>query len=86
MNALQIITTIFDIVWLLALLVLLYLIWQSSEKRLKHIQSMEITLFDIGKQDAETARKAVETTQSLVESVKALIALMQKDANDPTNH
>jgi hypothetical protein len=82
--SLQIVTVIFNIAWLLALLVLLYLIWRSSEARLKHIQRMEVTMFDIAKQDAETARKAVETTQALVESVKALIT--QKDAKNGSDH
>lgn len=72
-----IITTIFDIAWLLALLLLLYLIWRSSEARLKHIQSMELTLFDIAKKDAENAHQAVE-------ACKILISMMQKDA-DGTN-
>jgi hypothetical protein len=72
----QIIVTLFNIAWLLALLILLFLIWRSSEKRLKHIQNMEITLFDIAKKDAETAREAVE-------ACKALIA-QQKAANDTT--
>lgn len=71
---LQIITTIFNIAWLLALLVLLFLIWRSSERRLRHIQSMELTLFDIAKKDAETAREAVKTTQAAFELLK------QKDA------
>lgn len=73
----QIYITLFYIAWLLALLALLFLIWRSSEKRLKHIQSMELTLFDIAKRDSESARQAVE-------SLKALVALMQKgtDATD----
>jgi preprotein translocase subunit SecG len=68
--SLQIVTVIFNIAWLLALLVLLYLIWRSSEARLKHIQRMEITMFDIAKQDAETARKAVENNSALVEIMR----------------
>lgn len=62
--------TIFNIAWLTSLLVLLFLIWRSSEKRLKHIQKMEITMFDVSKQDAESARKAVDACYLLIETMK----------------
>lgn len=74
---------IFYVIWLIALLVLLFLMYRSSEKRLKHIQSMELTLFDVAKKDAETARQAVDIVYSLVESIHALIA--QKDAERGDN-
>lgn len=79
----QIALTIFYIVWLIALLVLLFAIYRSSERRLKHIQNMELTLFDVAKQDAQTARQAVDTVQSLAESMRALVA--QKDAKRGDN-
>jgi hypothetical protein len=77
-QTLQIALYAFYVVWLIALLVLLYLIYRSSEKRLKHIQSMELTLFDVAKKDAETARQAVD-------AIKSLVATIQKDAKRGDN-
>jgi hypothetical protein len=65
MTWLTIINTIISWLWLIAVLALLWLIWRSSEARLKHVQKMEITLVDVAMKDAETARKAVETNQLL---------------------
>lgn len=79
MTWLPIAQTLFYASWLIALLVVLILIWRSSEARLKHIQSMEITMFDVASKDAESTRKAVESTQSLVESIHVLVAIVQKE-------
>lgn len=80
----QLFTLIFNTLWLIALLALLVLIWRSSEARLKHVQSMEITMFDVASKDAESTRKAVESIASLVESMHILVAILQKDhANEP---
>lgn len=61
---------IFNVCWLLALLVLLILIWRSSERRLKHIQSMEVTMFDVAMKDAESTRIAVESLRDLITHLK----------------
>lgn len=72
MNWLAIINEIFDIVWLLAVLALLWLIWRSSERRHDHATKMEQTIVEIGAKDAESARIAVE-------SVRTLAAIVQNE-------
>lgn len=62
--------TIFDVIWLLALLVLLVLIWRSSEERLKHVQRMEVTLFEVSKTSAKSAQQAAEAAQLAVEMLQ----------------
>jgi hypothetical protein len=69
-NALAIFNEIFDILFLLALIALLWAIWRSSERRLKHTESMERTLVDVATKDAESARQAVETTRILAAIVQ----------------
>lgn len=65
----QLIMQIFDVIWLIAVLVLLYLMWRSSEKRLDHIQKMEQVQFDTAMTTAEAAQKASETAQLLAEKL-----------------
>jgi hypothetical protein len=67
----MIIQTIFDSFWLIAVLVLLFLIWRSSERRLKHAETLEVTLVDVARHDAETARKAVEAVQEVIALLKS---------------
>lgn len=76
MNWLAIINEIFDIGWLIAVLVFLILIWRSSENRLRHIINMESTMFDVARQDAESARQAVE-------AVRTLAAVVQNEQAKP---
>lgn len=82
MTQAQIIQFVFYVLWLVGLLVLLFLIWRSSEARLKHIQNMEATMFDVATKDAESTRKAVESMQSLVESIHVLVAMLQKEQSN----
>lgn len=70
MNWLTIINEIFDIGWLLAVLVFLILIWRSSEHRLQHVVTMENTMLEVARQDAESARQAVEATRILAAVVQ----------------
>lgn len=86
MNLLQIITTIFDIVWLSSVLLLLWRIWRNSTQ---HIHKMETTLLEVAvrnaesaAQSADSARKAVETTQSMAESTHALITIIQAEKRE----
>jgi hypothetical protein len=65
-------TTIFDVSWLLAVLGLLIAIWRSSEARLRHAERMEATLIEVATKDAENARQAVE-------SVRMLAAIIQNE-------
>jgi Na+-transporting methylmalonyl-CoA/oxaloacetate decarboxylase gamma subunit len=65
MNWLAIFNELFDILFLLALIALLWAIWRSSERRLKHTESMERTLVEVATKDAESARQAVETVRIL---------------------
>lgn len=65
MNWLVIINQIFDILWLVAVLALLWAIWRSSQKRLEHVQVMEKMLVEVAMKDAESARVAVESTREL---------------------
>ena len=64
-NALQ----IFDVIWLIAVLVLLYLMWRSSERRLEHIQKMEQVQFDTAMKSAEAAQEAAKAAQVLAEKI-----------------
>ena len=64
-NALQ----IFDVIWLIAVLVLLYLMWRSSERRLEHIQKMEQVQFDTAMTTAEAAKQAAEAAHNLAEKI-----------------
>ncbi len=66
--------TIFDLCWLTAVLVLLFLIWRSSERRLKHVQTMEKTLVDVSNKNAESAQKAVLATQQALDLLRERIA------------
>lgn len=63
MNWLTIAVQIFDVFWLAAVLVLLWLIWRSSTR---HIHKMESTLVEVAMMDAQSARKAVEVAQGAV--------------------
>jgi hypothetical protein len=62
--------TIFDVLWLCAVLALLILIWRSSERRLKQGAVMEAALVDVAQKDAESARLAVTALQELVHVLK----------------
>lgn len=70
MTWLQTVQFIFYALWLIGLLALLFLIWRSSEARLKHIQSMETTMFDVATKDAESTRMAVESLRDLITHLK----------------
>jgi len=62
---------IFDVLWLTSILVLLFLIWRSSERRLKHVTTLEKTMIEVAALDAESARKAVQANQELIAMLKA---------------
>lgn len=79
MSQAQIIQFVFYALWLVGLLILLFLIWRSSEARLKHIQNMEATMFDVATKDAESSRKAVDAILTLVDSTNALVAIIRKE-------
>jgi len=66
----QSILTIFYVVWLIAVLILLWLIWHSSENRLKHIEKMEQVQFDAAMVTAKAAQKAADTAYILAEKFK----------------
>lgn len=71
MNGIQ----IFDIVWLLSLLVLLFLIWRSSEEKRKQDKARDEklirALIEVSQKDAESARQAAVSLQELVAILKA---------------
>lgn len=88
MTWLQIITAVFDILWLSSVLILLWLIWRTSTR---HIHRMESTLLEVAIRNAESAnlaaesaRKAVDATQSLADSIHALIAIIQSEQKEPS--
>lgn len=66
---------LFDILWLTSLLVLLLLIWRSSERRGKQDKednkTLINTLIEIGQKDAESARRAVQAAQDAIALLKA---------------
>ena len=67
MNWLQIIQTIFDILWLSAVLLLLWRIWRNG---VKQTNASMAALIDVAKQDAENARQAVEAARILAAIVQ----------------
>lgn len=70
MTLIAIINEIFDVGWLLALLILLILIWRSGERREKHAQSVAMTLIDVSSQNAESARIVAEAVRTLAAVVQ----------------
>jgi hypothetical protein len=64
---LTIINEVFDILWLITIVALLWAIWRSSEHRLHLVKAMEGTLIDVATKDAESARQSVETTRILAD-------------------
>lgn len=74
MNWVALINELFDIGWLLALLILLILIWRTGERREKHAQSVVTILIGVSRQNAESARivaEAVRTLASVVQNEQA---------------
>lgn len=66
-NLFTIAVTIFDVIWLSAVFVLLWLIWRTSTT---HARNLEKTLIDVSRTDAESARRASEAAQMAVEMIK----------------
>lgn len=66
---------LFDIAWLTSLLVLLWLIWRSSERRGKQDKednkTLINTLIEIGLKDAESARMSAQAARDVVTVLKA---------------
>lgn len=65
---------LFDIGYLLALLVVLVLIWRSSERRERHTQAMTTALIEVARQNAGSARivaEAVRTLAGIVQNEQA---------------
>ncbi len=58
----QTVLTLFYVVWLLAVLVLLWLIWRDSVKR---AQALDKTLIDATLKASEAARQAAEASRIL---------------------
>lgn len=63
---------LFDIGYLLALLIVLILIWRSSERRERHTQAMTTALIDVARQNASSA-------QIVAEAVRTLAAIVQNE-------
>jgi hypothetical protein len=68
---------------LCACLVLLWLIWHDSVTKMLKIQQ---SLIDLANRDADNANRAITLTESLVGSMKTLVALIQSSGqkDDPT--
>lgn len=62
-----IVVTLFDVVWLSAVFVLLWLIWRSSTT---HARNLEKTLIDVARADSESARKTANAVLSAIEMIK----------------
>lgn len=74
MNWLTILNELFDVGWLIALLVFLILIWRSSERRENHMQSLMSVFTEVARQNAESARivaEAVRTLAAIVQNEQA---------------
>lgn len=63
-------TQIFDVLWLTSLLVLLFLIWRSSEKRSKQNQHAQDLLVEVIQKNTESARQAAHIAHEAIELVK----------------
>jgi len=61
---LQVATTIFGILWLCAVLTLLWFIWRSS---VRHVQRIEQTLIDVSMKNAEIAQRAAQAALMIAE-------------------
>ena len=70
MNWLTAFNEIFFILIFLAIIALLWAVWISSQRRLHHVEVMEKTLVDVSRQDAESARMAVEAVRTLAAVVQ----------------
>lgn len=64
----QLIITLFDIIWLSAVLALLWLIWRTN---IRHTRRLEQTLIDATMKAASAAQKSADAVYALVESRKA---------------
>lgn len=74
MNWIEIVNELFDIGWLIALLIFLVLIWRSGERREKHMHAMMTTFTEVARQNAESARivaEAVRTLAAIVQNEQA---------------
>lgn len=72
MNWLAIFNELFDVVWLMALLAFLILIWRSSHRREQQQQTIMEALIDVARQNAESAR-------IVAEAVRMLAAIIQNE-------
>lgn len=70
MNWITLINELFDIGWLVALLVFLILIWRSGERREDHMHSIVSTQVDVTRQNAESARVVAEAVRTLAAIVQ----------------
>lgn len=70
---------VFDLLWLTSLLVLLFLIWRSSETRSTRAQALEATLVSTSTQNAESVRQMVIATQEIIAMLKETIAMLKEE-------
>lgn len=67
MSWLQLITTIFDICWLSAVLLLLWAIWRTSAS---HIRTLIQALANAAQLSAQAAKQAAEAAERLAEQAR----------------
>lgn len=65
----QLALDLFYVAWLIAVIVLLVLIFRSSQKRLHHVEAMEKALIDESAQALKTTQKAVDAAYLLAEKI-----------------
>lgn len=70
MNWLTVFTTVFDLIWLTMLLVLLWKIWKSSERRTNATQLIVTTLISVAESNAQSAKIAAQAAQDAVNLLK----------------
>lgn len=61
---------IFDVLWLVSLLVLLFLIWRSSEKRSKQNQHAQDLLIEVIQRNTESAHRSVQLAHEALDLVR----------------
>lgn len=66
-------TVIFDVVWLMGLLVLLILIWRSSERRADQTQKTLEILVEVTQKNAESAWQAIQLTKDTLQLLEESI-------------
>lgn len=79
MSLLAIINEVFSVVWLLAMLLLLFFIWRSLARFLAHIIEITRMMASVTQANTESSQRAAESSRVALETIHNLVALQAKD-------